>query len=244
MKNYVLNNDNLQFEVKEPTPKNPKQKEPEPNSQLMESEEFPEKTKLEVNRSSGESLVRRTKLLSDYKNRAGTIKEVDEEEEDILEVKETKEMGHIKEQKEDEDLSKRMSQETPGENSQPQIAKVNPFLIKKPNQNVKDFELEVESEHESEATKKEEIKTVAVLGACGFLGYKICKLLLEKEYSIVMGIPEDTSREDQELIQTLTEEYSAERVQAFEFNFFDASKSETFLRGCQALVHCARVRRK
>ena len=239
MKNYVLNNENLEFEVKQPSnpPPRPAKSEPEPD--LLVSEDFEEKN--EAPRNTDESPLRRTKLLSDFGKRTETIKEVDEE---IEEIKEEQETEDIKEQKDEKPRKLGLDAKKSDENPKSGIAKVNPFLLKSPKEEVQDFELDVKSDKESLESVKEEIKTVAVLGACGFLGFKITKLLLEKGYSVVMGIPEDTSTEDQELIQSVKEQYPEQNIEVFEFNFFDSSKSEQFLRGSQALIHCARVRRK
>ena len=239
MKNYVLNNDNLQFEEKPTDPNKtnteaPKNKESQ--KELIQSEEFPDNRLSK--KSSEESFLRPTKLLSDLGQRTHTIKEVDEEQE-IEQIKE------IKEDMEDEDIKEDKSDFKPlkSNDKPPVMTKFNPFL-QKISENKDDFQLDIEESKNSVSSQIQEIKKVAILGACGFLGYKVTKLLLEKGYQVVMGIPEDNSNEDKELIRVINDQYGEDQIEVFEFDFFDSKKSDELLRGCQALVHCARVRRK
>jgi hypothetical protein len=242
MKNYVLNNENLQFEEKSISKKlesNDSSTKVKSKKDLLKSEEFNEKSI--PKKEPEESFVRPTKLLSDLGNRTNTIKEVaeDYEIEEIKEVKHENENDKIEEVKEKSEFKTSNS-----EMKIPKIAKLNPFLQKPDNNDSQDFKLEVESSKQSLSSKAEGIKTVAILGACGFLGYKVTKLMLEKGYNVVMGIPEDNSSDDKELIRIIKEQYGDEKIEVFEFDFFDSKKSDELLRGCQALVHCARVRRK
>ena len=89
-----------------------------------------------------------------------------------------------------------------------------------------------------------EIEKVAVLGATGFLGFKVSQLLLENGYSIVMGVPERLSQDDENLIKSLFDKYGQDKVRVSEFCFLTPKRSEELLFDCQALVHCARSRQR
>lgn len=104
-----------------------------------------------------------------------------------------------------------------------------------------DFQIEVKNEI---SKKKQEfgkdISTVAVVGALSFLGYKICKLLLEMGKSVVMGIDSELDAEEEQMIRALVTKFPEERVRVVHFSYLEMSNSVEMLNGCQALIHCGR----
>ena len=82
------------------------------------------------------------------------------------------------------------------------------------------------------------------MGATGFLGYKIVQMLLEKGFSVVMGVPAERAEEDEQLIKKVLQDYGEAKVRVSEFSFFQADSSYEFLEGAQALIHCARAKQK
>ena len=85
-----------------------------------------------------------------------------------------------------------------------------------------------------------DIERIAVVGALSFLGYKLCKLVLERGKSVVMGVGDNLDKEDEDLIHNLVTEYPEERVRLVTFSYLEMSSSIEMLDGCHALVHCGR----
>ena len=104
-----------------------------------------------------------------------------------------------------------------------------------------DFQIDVEESSDTDDLNfRNDIERIAVVGALSFLGYKLCKLFLERGKSVVMGVGDNLDKEDEDLIQNLVTEYPEERVRLVTFSYLEMSSSIEMLDGCQALVHCGR----
>lgn len=91
---------------------------------------------------------------------------------------------------------------------------------------------------------QKDINVVGVIGGTGYLGYKIVKELLEKDFSVKIGISNNKKVSDEHLIKNLIENYGDENISVSQLSSFKQQDFEDYLENVDAIIIAAKNHQK